>query len=64
MFIKLRAFFNTIEERIFKKEWIGSPSYEAIRFTVIYIFIGLIWITWSDDLLVLLFQDIDLILRF
>lgn len=64
MFIKLRAFFNTIEERLFKKEWIGSPSYEATRFTVIYIFIGLIWIIWSDDLLVLLFQDIDLILRF
>ncbi|NTW91448.1 MAG: GGDEF domain-containing protein, partial [Erysipelotrichaceae bacterium] len=60
----MRKFFQTLEEHLFKKEWIGSPDYEALRFTVIYIFVGLIWIIWSDDLLVILVQDIDLILRF
>ena len=64
MFKKIRTFFNSIEEHLFKKEWIGSPDYEALRFTIIYIFIGLVWIIWSDDLLVLLFQDIDVILQF
>lgn len=64
MFKSMRQFFHSIEEHLFKKEWIGSPDYEALRFTLIYIFVGLIWIIWSDDLLVILVQDIDLILQF
>lgn len=64
MFKSMRKFFHYLEEQLFKKEWIGSPDYEALRFTLIYIFVGLIWIIWSDDLLVILVQDIDLILRF
>lgn len=64
MFKSMRQFFHSIEKHLFKKEWIGSPDYEALRFTLIYIFVGLIWIIWSDDLLVILVQDIDLILQF
>jgi len=64
MIKSIRKFFQTIEEHLFKKEWIGSPDYEALRFTVIYIFVGLVWIIWSDDLLVYLVKDIDLIIQF
>jgi len=64
MIKSIRKFFQTLEERLFRKEWIGSPEYEALRFTIIYISVGLIWIIWSDDFLVYLVKDIDLIIHF
>jgi len=64
MIKSIRKFFQTLEERLFRKEWIGSPDYEALRFTIMYVSFGLIWIIWSDDILVYLVQDIDLIIRF
>jgi diguanylate cyclase (GGDEF)-like protein len=59
----IRIFFQSLEERLFRKEWIGSPGYEALRFSIIYISLGLIWIIWSDDILVYLVKDIELIIR-
>jgi len=64
MIKSIRKFFKLIEESIFGKEWIGSPDYEALRFAIIYISFGLVWIIWSDDILVYLVKDIDLIIQF
>lgn len=64
MIKSIRQFFQSLEERLFSKEWIGSPDYEALRFAIIYISFGLVWIIWSDDILVYLVKDIDLIIRF
>lgn len=64
MLKSIRKFLQSIEEHLFRKEWIGSPDYEALRFTVIYIFVGLIWIIWSDDLLAYFVKDIDLLIKF
>lgn len=64
MIKSIRKFLQSIEEHLFRKEWIGSPEYEALRFTVIYVFVGLVWIIWSDDLLVYLVKDIDMIIKF
>lgn len=57
----LRQYLQSLEKQLFNKEWIGSPDYEALRFTIIYIFVGLVWIIWSDDLLAFFVHDIKLV---
>lgn len=48
---KIHDFFLKLERQLFNEKWIGSPEYEVIRFTAIYLFVGLAWITTLDDLL-------------
>ena len=57
-------FIHSQIKKLVRKEWIGSPDYEALRFTLIYIFVGIMWILWSDNLLIYLVKDIDLIILF
>jgi diguanylate cyclase (GGDEF)-like protein len=61
---KIHDFFLKLERQLFNEKWIGSPEYEVIRFTAIYLFVGLAWITTSDDLLAMMVKDIDLLVEF
>lgn len=61
---KLHDFFVKLERQLFNEKWIGSPEYEVIRFTAIYLFVGLLWITTSDDLLAMMVKDIDTLIEF
>lgn len=38
-------------------KWDGSPRFEAFRFVFLYVVIGILWIMFSDRLLVLLIAD-------
>ena len=60
---KLRQFFIKLEHQLFSEKWIGSPEYEVARFTIIYLFVGLLWITTSDDLLAFMVKDFDLLVE-
>lgn len=61
---KIHEFFVKLERQLFNEKWIGSPEYEVIRFAAIYLFVGLVWITTSDDLLAMFVKDIDLLVEF
>ncbi len=61
---KIHDFFIKLERQLFSEKWIGSPEYEVIRFTAIYLFVGLLWITTSDGLLAMMVKDIDLLVEF
>lgn len=61
---KLHDFFIKLERQLFNEKWIGSPEYEVIRFTAIYLIVGLLWITTSDDLLAMMVKDFDLLVEF
>ena len=60
---KYHDFFQKLERQLFNEKWIGSPAYEVIRFTAIYLFVGLVWISTSDDLLAMMVKDFDLLVE-
>lgn len=48
---RIFSFLNT--------KWDGSPRFEALRFIAVYVVVGILWIMFSDRLLVLFISDWD-----
>lgn len=49
-----KRFFSFLQTK-----WDGSPRFEAFRFVIIYVLVGILWILFSDKLLLLLVNDQD-----
>ncbi len=54
---RLHGFVQHINQKRLKLQ--GKPFFEALRFLVIYLVIGIVWIVWSDQWLAAIVEDYD-----
>ncbi|MBV1709373.1 MAG: hypothetical protein KMY54_05900, partial [Erysipelothrix sp.] len=54
---RLLGFIQHLNLKIRKFQ--GEPLFEALRFLIIYLLIGVVWILWSDNWLAAIVDDYD-----
>ena len=54
---RLLGFLQKVNQSILKLQ--GRPFFEAVRFLIIYLLVGVVWIVWSDKWLAAVVSDYE-----